>query len=127
MASNRGYTTATKVKAALGGRVAGYFTDGIIEDAINRVEGIIDTALKVSSSGNIVGANSLTWTTGLSPHWVIEGAATFGAALQLCNGSIVSMNGLDEVVSVQNFCSYMFKTFMDQIENEMFGDFIAGQ
>lgn len=127
MASNRGYTTAQKVKDVMGGKVASYFTDAIIEAAINRIEGVIDSHLRHSTSGNITGANNITWTTGYSVHWVIEGAATYGTALQLCSGSTASWNTLDQLINAQNTFSYMFKTFMDIIEDEMTGGFVGDQ
>lgn len=127
MASNLGYTTATKVRDVLGGMVNSYFTDAIIEAAINRMEGVIATRLKVTSSGNITGANSLAWTTGKPSHWVIEGAATYGAALQLCGPSILSWNTLDQLINAQQIFSYMLKMFMDIIDGEDTGDFIVSE
>lgn len=115
--SVRGYTTATKVKAVLAGKVNGNFTDAVIEDAISRIEGWIDTKLRITSSTNIVGANTLSWTGSFAPHWVIEGAATYGAALQLCGPSIASWNTLDQLVNTQNELSYFFKLFADLIED----------
>jgi len=127
MASNLGYTTATKVRDALSGKVNGYFTDAMIESCINRIEGVIAAKLKVSSSGNITGANTLSWTTGKPSHWIIEGAATYGAALQLCGPSAASWNTLDQLVNAQNTFTYMLKIFMDAIESEDLSDFITAE
>ncbi len=124
MASNKGYTTATKVKDVMAGKVAGYFTDAMIDSAINRIEGVIDSKLKIGSE---TGAYSLTWATGKSPHWIIEGAATYGAALQLCGASIASWNSLDDIVNAQNVFSYMLKFFMDAIDSQEESDHILAQ
>lgn len=125
MASNRGYTTATKVREVLAGQVNGLFTDGVIEAAINRIEGVIDANLKIGTGST--GGFSLTWTTGTSSHWVIEGAATYGAALQIIGPSIASWNTLDQLVNAQNTCSFMFKIFMDVIEDTENGIFVRDQ
>ena len=125
MASNRGYTTATKVRDVLAGQVVGYITDAMIDSAINRIEGVIDSELKIGSGST--GGFSLTWTTGTSSHWVIEGAATYGAALQICGPSIASWNTLDQLINAQNTFSYMFKVFMDILENEDNGQWVRDQ
>ena len=125
MASNRGYTTATKVREVLAGQVNGLFTDGVIEAAINRIEGVIDANLKIGTGST--GGFSFTWATGTSAHWVIEGAATYGAALQIIGPSIASWNTLDQLVNAQNTCSFMFKIFMDVIEDTENGIFVRDQ
>lgn len=118
MASNRGYTTATKVRNVIGGQVNGYFTDAMIEAAINRIEGAIDAILNIDST---TGGYSFTWTTGYSKHWVVEGATTYGAALALCGPNIASWNTLDQLINAQNTFSYWFKFYMDIIADEEFG------
>ena len=124
MASNRGYTTATKVRDVMGGMVIGVMTDAMIDSAITRIEAIIDCHLKVGSE---TGAYSLTWATAKTPHWVLEGAATYGAALQLCGPSILSWNTLDQLINAQNLFSYMFKAFMDVITTEDLSSHIQSQ
>lgn len=121
MASNRGYTTATKVRDVLAGQVNGYFTDAMIESAINRIEGVIDARLKISSDD---GGFTFTWTTGTSMHWVVEGAATYGAALQIAGPSALSWNTFDQLINAQNVYAFMFKIFMDRIEDEEDGSHI---
>ena len=125
MASNRGYTTATKVRAVIGSKVINDFTDAVIEQAINRIEGVIDTMLKVGDGST--GAFSFTWATGESTHWVVEGAATYGAALQCLGPSIASWNTLEQMQNAQNICSFMFKLYMDRIIDEEDGSFIRDQ
>lgn len=118
MASNRGYTTATKVRNALANQVNGVFTDAMIDNAINRIEGIIDTRFGLRGTG----ANSFTWDTTKAEHWVVEGAATYGAALQLAGPSAVSWNTLDQLINAQNTYAYLYKLFMDMIEEDLFSD-----
>src|SRR3990167_9896381 len=119
MASNRGYTTATKVRDVLAGQLNSYLTDAMIDSMINRIEGVIDSKLKIGTS-----ASSFTWATGKSPHWAIEGAATYGAALQCCGPSAVSWNTLDQLSNTQNLFAYLYKFFMDIIDSDEFGDFV---
>jgi len=125
MASNRGYTTATKVRDKLAGMVNGYFTDAMIESEINRVEGAIDATLKIGDGAT--GGFSFTWATGESTHWIIEAAATYGAALGMCGPSILSWNTLDQLVNAQNIFSFWFKFYMDLLEDEDSGAFIRDQ
>ena len=124
MASNRGYTTATKVRDVLAGQINGYFTDAMIESAINRIEGVIDANMKIGSGD---GEYSFTWTTATAAHWVMEGAATYGAALQFTGPSYASWNTLDQIVNAQNLFSFMFKMFMDMLEDQDSGTFIRSQ
>jgi hypothetical protein len=124
MASNRGYTTAAKVQTVFPASIRAALDTTTVESAINRIEGIIDTKLKVGSG---VGANTITWATAKAPHWVIESAATYGAALQLCNPSIASFLTLDQLIGFQNLCSYMYKLSMDIIESEGWADFVVDQ
>lgn len=127
MASNRGYTTAVKVKNILPPAIANVIATATVEEAINRVEGVIDSKLKVTTSSNIVGANTLAWTTANAPHWVIEGAATFGAAMQCCGPAVASLQTLDQLVTSYNTYAYMFKVFMDVISSEDYGTFVVEQ
>ena len=113
-----------KVKDALAGRVASYYSDAMIESMINRIEGIIDSRLKVGS-GTL--SNSVTWATAKSPHWVIEMAATYGAALQAAGPSAASWNTLDQLINAQNLFAYLYATAMDIIESEDFGQFVVDQ
>lgn|SRR3990167_2306334 len=125
MVSNRGYTTATKVRDVLANRVHTNFSDTDIEDIINRIEGLIDTKLKIGEGGS-----SLTWATAKAPHWVIEMAATYGAALAVCGASPESWNTLEHLVNGQNIFAYMFGAAMAIIEeggDVGTGDFIVTQ
>lgn len=115
MASNKGYTTATKVRAVIDSRVANSITDTVIDNAINRIEGVIDTHMDVGSG---TGAYTFTWTTGTPAHWVVEGAATYGAALQCLGPSVASWSTLDQLNQMINICTYMFKMYMDLIITE---------
>ena len=121
MASNRGYTTATKVRDKLAGMVNGYFTDAMIEAEINRVEGAIDSELKIGSND---GEFTFTWTTATAPHWVVEAAATYGAALGIAGPSAYSWNTLDQLINAQNLFSFMFAFYMNMIKDEDTGAFI---
>lgn len=125
MASNRAYTTATKVRDALAGQIITYISDAMIDSMINRIEGVIDTKLKVGSGTG--SSSTFTWTTGDAPQWVIEGAATYGAAMQCCGPSAASWNTLEQLVNAQNTFSYLYKLFMDMIDSDEFGDFIVEQ
>lgn len=112
MASNKGYTTATKVRDVMAGRVVAYITDAMIEAAINRAEGAIDNAF----------GSTITWATGTPKHWVVEGAVTWHAALQISGSSLDSWNTLAELIAFQDLAAYMVKFFMDQIYDDMMGD-----
>ena len=120
MVSNRGYTTATKVRDAMASQIHTSFSDADIENCINRIEGIIDTKLKVGAGTGSTA--TFTWTTGDAPQWVLEGAATYGSALQLCGASAASWNTLEQLVNAQNTFAYLYKLFMDLIDAEDFGD-----
>ena len=123
MASNRGYTTATKVRDALAGQVITYISDAMIDSAINRMEGVIDTTLQMGAGD---GSNAqITWTTGTATHWVVEMAATYGAALQLCGPSAASWNTLEQLVNSQNLFSYLLAFAMRVIEDTEFSDFLV--
>ena len=123
MASNRGYTTATKVRDVLAGQVVTYITDAMIDAEINRIEGLIDTQLKIGGGGQA----AFAWTTGTVPDWVLEAAATYGAAMMCASLSAASMNSLEQLVNIQNHCAYKFKTAMDRIESQDLGTFIKEQ
>jgi len=125
--SIKGYTTFAKVKEVLGSQVNGLFTEAVVNSAINRMEGVIDTRLKITTSGSHTGGNSFTWNTLYPVHWVVEGAATYGAALQLCGPSVASWNTLDQLINAQNLFANQFKIYMDLIESEDFGDFIVNE
>lgn len=124
MASNKGYTTATKVRAVIGSRVINDFTDAVIDQCINRIEGVLDTHMGVGSG---TGALTVTWATAKPPHWVLEGAATYGAALQCLGPSLASWNTLDELNQMINLCTYQFKMYMDLITTEEPMQFIRDQ
>lgn len=125
MASNRGYTTATRVRDIMADQIHTSFSDADIETCINRIEGIIDTKLKVGSGTGATATFTLDSTK--APEWVIEGAAAYGAALQLCGASAASWNTLEQLVNAQNVFSFMYKLFTDMIDSDEFGDFIIEQ
>ena len=123
MVSNRGYTTATKVRDALAGQIVTYITDAMIDSMINRIEGVIDTKMGIGAGTGSVGV--FTWTTGKVRQWVLEGAATYGAALQCCGPSAASWNTLEQLVNSQNLFSYLYKIFMDMVDSPKFSDRVA--
>lgn len=124
MTSNRGYTTATKVRDAMADQIHTSFADADIEACINRMEGIIDARMRIGGS---TGAFSFTWATAKSPHWAVEMAATYGTALMLCGASAASWNTLEQLVNAQNTFSYLLKLAMDTLEDESSGAFILDQ
>jgi len=126
MASLRGYTTATKVRDVFAARVDGTFSDADIETIINRIEGVIDVKLRRAISSQ-TGGHTFTFSASTPAHMVIEGAATYGAALQLCGPSVLSWNSFDQLINAQNIFSFMFKLFMDEIESEGDSQFIVDE
>jgi len=123
MASNRGYTTAQKVRDVLAGQVVTYITDAIIDAIINRIEAVIDTKLKIG----VGGTTAFTWTTTTVPDWAIEMATTFGAAVIICGPSSASWNTQEQLENMQNICSFWFKVAMDIIDSQDFGTFLLEQ
>lgn len=116
MASNKGYTTATKVRAVMAEKVLGVWSDTEIEDCINRAEGIVDNRLD----------STITIDTTKPNHMVVEGAVTWLAALQVAATCAPSWNTLAELVNFQNVASYMVKLYLDAIETDITGDRILG-
>ena len=107
----------------MAGQIHTSFSDADIDSCINRIEAIIDCSIKVGTGGS----SAFAWTTSTVAHWIVEGAATYGAALQLCGPSAASWNTLDQLVNAQNTFSFIYKLFMDIIQSDEFGDFIIEQ
>lgn len=116
MASNKGYTTATKVRAVMAERVLGVWSDAEIEDAINRAEGIVDNRLD----------STITIDTTKPNHMVVEGACTWIAALQVAASCLPSWNTIAELQNFQNVAAFMIKLYLDAIETDITGDRILG-
>lgn len=106
----------------MAGQVINYLSDAMIDTMINRIEGVIDIKLKIGTNGS-----SFTISATKAPHFVVEGAATYGAALLCCGPSLSSWNTLDQLVVAQNLYTYWYKHYMDLIESEDFGPFIVEQ
>lgn len=105
MASVKGYATAQNVRDFLGGQVATYLTDAMIEVFISECEGVIDTYLKVGTNGY-----SLTYSALKAPHLILRQAATAGAAIKVLACSSLSWQTLEQAVNARDSATYFWET-----------------
>lgn len=108
----------------LGDKITSVTSDADIEEAINQIEGIIDTILKVG--GSDTGANALTFSTAKSAHYTIKTAATCGAVLLLIGACTPSIATMEQAVMMRENAAWGYDEAMKLLKDkdESFGDFV---
>lgn len=128
MASLKGYTTAQHVRDFLGGQVATYLTDTMLDTMISNCEGVVDGWLKVGSG---TGSGSLTFSATKSPHLILRDAVTAGAAIKALAASTVSFSTLEQAINARDTAVYVWETSYKLITGDQkpvgIADFIMEQ